>query len=101
MLVKFLSKFPGCRRGLYGRQRPGISVVRGEEISVFFSVFQFSFFIPVEGIATSIRYIPCMCVESCCIPCFDRCIQRFIPADRKSTRLNSSHVAISYAVFCL
>src|SRR5690554_7285149 len=27
---------------------------------------------------------------------------RFIPAkDRKSTRLNSSHVRISYAVFCL
>src|SRR5690625_6595533 len=24
-----------------------------------------------------------------------------IPRDRKSTRLNSSHVAISYAVFCL
>src|SRR5699024_12514416 len=24
-----------------------------------------------------------------------------IPADRKSTRLNSSHVSISYAVFCL
>src|SRR5690625_7062257 len=24
-----------------------------------------------------------------------------IPVDRKSTRLNSSHVAISYAVFCL
>src|SRR5690606_40957865 len=24
-----------------------------------------------------------------------------IPADRKSTRLNSSHVKISYAVFCL
>src|SRR5690625_6118438 len=24
-----------------------------------------------------------------------------IPGDRKSTRLNSSHVAISYAVFCL
>ena len=23
------------------------------------------------------------------------------PADRKSTRLNSSHVVISYAVFCL
>src|SRR6202171_596187 len=23
------------------------------------------------------------------------------PADRKSTRLNSSHLAISYAVFCL
>src|SRR5690625_609860 len=26
---------------------------------------------------------------------------RGIPRDRKSTRLNSSHVAISYAVFCL
>src|SRR5437870_11412479 len=25
----------------------------------------------------------------------------FLNADRKSTRLNSSHVAISYAVFCL
>src|SRR5437660_7183146 len=24
-----------------------------------------------------------------------------LPLDRKSTRLNSSHVAISYAVFCL
>src|SRR5439155_6147171 len=24
-----------------------------------------------------------------------------VPIDRKSTRLNSSHVAISYAVFCL
>src|SRR5437660_8109746 len=26
---------------------------------------------------------------------------RLRPLDRKSTRLNSSHVAISYAVFCL
>src|SRR5688572_32397472 len=26
---------------------------------------------------------------------------RFIPVDRKSTRLNSSHSQISYAVFCL
>src|SRR5690554_7170997 len=29
-----------------------------------------------------------------------RCLRR-ISADRKSTRLNSSHVRISYAVFCL
>src|SRR5690625_6597826 len=28
-------------------------------------------------------------------------IKCFIVLDRKSTRLNSSHVAISYAVFCL
>src|SRR5437660_2560735 len=27
--------------------------------------------------------------------------QRLVEEDRKSTRLNSSHVAISYAVFCL
>src|SRR5437868_15514752 len=27
--------------------------------------------------------------------------RRFSPRDRKSTRLNSSHVSISYAVFCL
>src|SRR5690625_6662735 len=26
---------------------------------------------------------------------------QYAPEDRKSTRLNSSHVAISYAVFCL
>src|SRR4051812_49890128 len=26
---------------------------------------------------------------------------RAIPSDRKSTRLNSSHMSISYAVFCL
>src|SRR5215475_15258021 len=27
--------------------------------------------------------------------------RRNVPSDRKSTRLNSSHVKISYAVFCL
>src|SRR5690625_7057472 len=31
----------------------------------------------------------------------DRVVFRYVPEDRKSTRLNSSHVAISYAVFCL
>src|SRR5256885_8773797 len=30
-----------------------------------------------------------------------RCIFRESPLDRKSTRLNSSHLVISYAVFCL
>src|SRR5256885_12727962 len=28
-------------------------------------------------------------------------IERFLARDRKSTRLNSSHLVISYAVFCL
>src|SRR5207253_10595683 len=31
----------------------------------------------------------------------DKYATRFPSEDRKSTRLNSSHVAISYAVFCL
>src|SRR5690625_5387762 len=36
------------------------------------------------------------------IEILDKSIDRNIPKeDRKSTRLNSSHVAISYAVFCL
>src|SRR5690242_20954111 len=28
-------------------------------------------------------------------------LRRNVPIDRKSTRLNSSHMSISYAVFCL
>src|SRR5690625_6310476 len=31
----------------------------------------------------------------------DEDLHNFLDRDRKSTRLNSSHVAISYAVFCL
>src|SRR3712207_8778591 len=31
----------------------------------------------------------------------DRTGDRILPGDRKSTRLNSSHANISYAVFCL
>src|SRR5207245_1033279 len=31
----------------------------------------------------------------------ERCTVRGLPRDRKSTRLNSSHGSISYAVFCL
>src|SRR5437660_8183643 len=32
---------------------------------------------------------------------FARSLELYADQDRKSTRLNSSHVAISYAVFCL
>src|SRR2546430_4185142 len=31
----------------------------------------------------------------------DELVEAFLQADRKSTRLNSSHSQISYAVFCL
>src|SRR5437870_9904377 len=34
-------------------------------------------------------------------PAVTSLVERGRPEDRKSTRLNSSHVAISYAVFCL
>src|SRR2546426_6157322 len=39
-------------------------------------------------------------VRSCVRTVLDRA-GRIDPADRKSTRLNSSHLVISYAVFCL
>src|SRR5256885_2506327 len=32
---------------------------------------------------------------------FNRAARMLVPLDRKSTRLNSSHLVISYAVFCL
>src|SRR5690349_23976195 len=35
------------------------------------------------------------------LPTWLRVLNRIDPLDRKSTRLNSSHVEISYAVFCL
>src|SRR5207249_10869883 len=34
-------------------------------------------------------------------PWLRRLAERLVDRDRKSTRLNSSHVSISYAVFCL
>src|SRR5690625_6763588 len=38
-------------------------------------------------------------LSTCCCRVVARCA--WLSRDRKSTRLNSSHVAISYAVFCL
>src|SRR5438034_5086525 len=38
---------------------------------------------------------------SCSRPCWKRTDVRWAGGDRKSTRLNSSHTVISYAVFCL
>src|SRR5690606_10443522 len=35
------------------------------------------------------------------LPAGDLALRPALPRDRKSTRLNSSHVKISYAVFCL
>src|SRR5690625_4911835 len=75
---------------------------------------EFGSYVYLGELITNIPFIPDSPVEdSCgdCTKCMDACptgalvqggqlnAQRCI--DRKSTRLNSSHVAISYAVFCL
>src|SRR5438128_3098181 len=49
-------------------------------------------------------WVPCRyreCIERDGEPCNDRCSMGPLTQDRKSTRLNSSHGSISYAVFCL
>src|SRR3712207_9007898 len=40
----------------------------------------------------------CLCSTVCCVP---KTSYLAVHKDRKSTRLNSSHANISYAVFCL
>src|ERR1035438_7826373 len=47
--------------------------------------------------------LACGCVRCACVVVLCRTGSRFgvIAPDRKSTRLNSSHLGISYAVFCL
>src|SRR6266496_407209 len=47
------------------------------------------------GVRTMMRTDVCAAATSCSV------CNSGIPPDRKSTRLNSSHVEISYAVFCL
>src|SRR5256885_13331244 len=41
------------------------------------------------------------CALMVCVVVYDVMFLRYIHRDRKSTRLNSSHLVISYAVFCL
>src|SRR5207249_11328953 len=40
-------------------------------------------------------------LKTACLPHGETAPFRIVVEDRKSTRLNSSHVSISYAVFCL
>src|SRR5437773_6649341 len=46
---------------------------------------------------------PCSASRRCCLQCrgSPQSADRSATRDRKSTRLNSSHITISYAVFCL
>src|SRR5437868_14503305 len=52
---------------------------------------------PQSGEDGSSMHPPTLTAAPTVVPALDVCD----PIDRKSTRLNSSHVSISYAVFCL
>src|SRR5690625_6551338 len=55
----------------------------------------------ISPILRSTRHTPEPVVPTIKLPSGSIAIDRKPLRDRKSTRLNSSHVAISYAVFCL
>src|SRR5439155_6186825 len=70
----------GCsRKGASGALRVPVTVARAEQRAVPFEI-------PATGTAEPRQTVS---------------VQSQVTGDRKSTRLNSSHVAISYAVFCL
>src|SRR5690554_7471687 len=52
---------------------------------------------PLTGVPFAHKDI--FCTDGIRTTCASRMLENFV--DRKSTRLNSSHVRISYAVFCL
>src|SRR5690625_5638271 len=51
-------------------------------------------------IIVPLKYEQCRAFKANLMVQFPLCTKTEINLDRKSTRLNSSHVAISYAVFC-
>src|SRR5437660_8151282 len=75
------------------------------------SFFFFFFFFFFNDTATTEIYTlslhdalpiqPVALIDGALVPLDAQPFQRADDLDRKSTRLNSSHVAISYAVFCL
>src|SRR5690349_23884942 len=57
-----------------------------------------------SNIFDTFYYTYCLCIITCYIPSTQHvsfAVGKRSNKDRKSTRLNSSHVEISYAVFCL
>src|SRR5712664_4520814 len=73
---------------------------------ISFNCFLFFFFLMIRRPPRSTLF-PYTTLFRSCWPCHrsPRCgrhrLPRVEPGDRKSTRLNSSHDQISYAVFCL
>src|SRR5215467_15308231 len=70
-------------------------------------LFFFVFFLMIRRPPRSTLFPYTTLFRSCGVPSFlgamspTVCAQLAIGLDRKSTRLNSSHLVISYAVFCL
>src|SRR5690606_41916274 len=54
-----------------------------------------------DGLVGAMPDVPFLCHYRRAVEITDRDPYRELTRDRKSTRLNSSHVKISYAVFCL
>src|SRR5256885_17208839 len=87
--------------------------------SHFFSIFLFFFFLMIRRPPRSTLFpyttlfrsvspeasllgLQTVTFSLCLFTCHSsRCVPPNFPLDRKSTRLNSSHLVISYAVFCL
>src|SRR5260221_6742453 len=55
----------------------------------------------IASATAELRRKSCFCAAAACASSAGRSTIRLILTDRKSTRLNSSHTVISYAVFCL
>src|SRR5699024_11833284 len=72
-----------------------IGVIVGAEIPMFLGSMIMG---PLGGLV--IKYVD-KALEKRIPAGFEMVINNFSLGDRKSTRLNSSHVSISYAVFCL
>src|SRR4051812_49911729 len=82
----FRSKIDGVSKS---NQHPTLAILRHTKICNFKKCF-------VTAIAQTFKLVP---------NDFERlgyrCHEALLEVDRKSTRLNSSHMSISYAVFCL
>src|SRR5262245_62404239 len=87
-----------CAAPLFDQRTPGRNVPAGGAPVVFFLSSRLRKRPPDGGPR---RGMPHFITETCigCGVCEIKCPTHTI--DRKSTRLNSSHLGISYAVFCL
>src|SRR5690625_4451959 len=92
----------------------GIYAAGGSIISKMTKIQESKFFLHAYQNVSNLKYIPTVMTLSRLVAVIGECrpmsvvgicrrpvIRVELSQDRKSTRLNSSHVAISYAVFCL